>query len=108
MNGNKYRKANVFYDNDLAGIIEEIDEGYQFVYDHEFLKRNISISLSLPHKEKIHQSKELFPFFEGLIAEGWFLKVICSTLKIDENDKFGILIKSCSDCIGAVSVKEID
>ncbi|MGC9367850.1 MAG: HipA N-terminal domain-containing protein [bacterium] len=108
MNGNNFRKAQVFYDDKLAGIIEEIDEGYRFTYNDEFLKKKISISLSLPHKEKIHQSKELFPFFEGLIAEGWFLKVICSTLKVDENDKFGILIKSCSDCIGAVSVKEFD
>lgn len=108
MKGNNYRKAQVYYNKDLAGIIEEIDEGFRFTYDDEFLKKNISISLSLSHKEKIHQSEELFSFFEGLLAEGWFLKVICSTLKIDENDKFGILIKSCSDCIGAVSVKEID
>ncbi len=108
MRDNNYRKAKVYFKNDFAGILEEINGGYRFTYNDEFLKKNISISISLPCKIKIHQSKELFPFFEGLLAEGWFLKVICSTLKIDENDKFGILIKSCSDCIGAVSVKEIE
>jgi len=46
----------------------------------------------------------LFAFFEGLIPEGWLLDIAVTTWKINKNDRMGLLLACCRDCIGAVSV----
>lgn len=104
---NAMRKANVFYDNELAGYLAETPSGYTFQYDPEFLKKNIPISVSLPPREEPYQSKELFPFFKGLLPEGWYLNIVSTTQKIDSKDSFGMLIGTASaDTIGAVTVRK--
>ncbi len=101
------RKAQVFYNNELAGYLEETSEGYNFQYDSEFLKKNIPISISLPPKEDPYESKELFPFFKGLLPEGWYLNIVSVTQKIDSKDAFGVLIGTAGvDTIGAVTVRK--
>ena len=54
-----------------------------------------------------YTSKTLFPFFDGLIPEGWMLQVVSRNWKINIQDRFGLLIVSCKDCIGNVSIKEV-
>lgn len=99
------RKAQVFYKNELAGYITETPDGYTFQYDHAFFKKNIPISMSLPPREKPYHSKELFPFFKGLLPEGWYLDIVSATQKVDSKDSFGLLLASASgDTIGAVTV----
>ena len=66
----KFRQAQVFYKNELAGYLQETQEGYIFQYDKEFLKENIPVSISLPPREEPYKAKELFPFFKGLLPEG--------------------------------------
>ncbi len=102
------RKAIVFYKNELAGYLTETPKGYTFQYDHEFLKKDIPISISLlPGKEPYH-AKELFPFFKGLLPEGWYLNIVCATQKVDSKDSFGLLLASASgDTIGAVTVRRV-
>lgn len=101
------RKARVFYRDELAGYLTETSRGYTFQYDPEFLKKNIPISISLPPREGPYQSKELFPFFKGLLPEGWYLNIVCATQKIDNKDSFGLLIGTASaDTIGAVTVRK--
>ncbi|MFH1223908.1 MAG: HipA N-terminal domain-containing protein, partial [Pseudomonadota bacterium] len=74
-------------------------------YDHEFLKNGTAISASLPLSETPYRAKELFPFFKGLLPEGWYLQIVSMTQKIDENDHFGLLLASTNtDTIGAVTV----
>ena len=51
-------------------------------------------------------SSTLFPFFDGLIPEGWLLHVISRNWKIDRTDRFGLLLKACKDPIGNVSIME--
>ena len=46
----------------------------------------------------------LFPFFDGLIPEGWLLEVAEKSWKIDQRDRMSLLLACCKDCIGAVSV----
>ena len=53
------------------------------------------------------KNKTLFPFFDGLIPEGWMLQVVSRNWKINIQDRFGLLIVSCKDCIGNVSIKEV-
>lgn len=101
------RKAKVFYSDELAGYLAEASDGYTFQYDPEFLKKNIPISMSLPPREEPYRSKELFPFFKGLLPEGWYLDIVSATQKIDSKDSFGMLIGTASaDTIGAVTVRK--
>ena len=103
------RKAQVFYNNELAGYLTEAPEGYIFQYDSEFLKNNIPISISLPPREESYQSKELFSFFKGLLPEGWYLNIVSATQKVDSRDSFGVLISTASsDTIGAVTVRKVE
>lgn len=103
------RKAQVFYKDELAGDITETQKGYTFQYDHEFLKKNIPISISLPPREEPYRSNELFPFFKGLLPEGWYLNIVSATQKVDNKDSFGLLLASASgDTIGAVTVRRVE
>ena len=99
-------KALVEYKGKAAGILEETDEGYEFRYDKEYLADAAAapVSLTLPLSEKPYKSPVLFPFFEGLIPEGWLLDVALRNTDISELDRFSLLLLCCKDCIGAVSV----
>ena len=104
----QFRKGQVFYNKDLAGYISETKDGYVFEYDKEFLKKNIPISTSLPPREELYTSNELFNFFKGLLPEGWYLDIVTATQKVDREDVFGLLLCTTNvDTIGAVTVKEI-
>lgn len=106
---NALRKAKVFYENEFAGYITETQDDYTFQYDREFFKKNIQISISLPPREKPYHSKELFPFFKGLLPEGWYLNIVSATQKVDSKDSFGLLLASASaDTIGAVTVIKVE
>lgn len=103
------RKAKVFYNDELAGYLSEATGGYTFEYDPEFLKKNISIAVSLPARAEPYRSKELFPFFRGLLPEGWYLDIVSQTQKIDSKDYFGLLIGTASmDTAGSVTVQKVD
>lgn len=103
------RKAQVFYSNELAGYLTETPEGYIFKYDPGFLKKKIPLSMSLLPREEPYESKELFPFFKGLLPEGWYLNIVSATQKVDSKDAFGVLIGTAVvDTIGAVTVRKVD
>ena len=96
----------VFVRNIFAGILKETDEGYSFKYNEDYLKNYDSpISLTMPLKEEEYTSNILFPFFDGLIPEGFLLNVAIDNWKIDEKDRFGILLLTCEDTIGDVSIR---
>ena len=103
------RKADVFMHGCLAGMLEEHDHGYVFSYASEYLDRKdaVAVSLSLPLRPEPYEDKRLFPFFDGLIPEGWLLDIAEDTWKINPRDRMGLLLTCCRDCIGAVSVNPI-
>lgn len=103
-----YRKANIYVNEVKAGILEETDTGYQFQYLNEYLKQNSAepVSLTLPLREVPYESNVLFPFFDGLIPEGWLLDVVEQTWKVNPKDRMGLLVVSCRDTIGNISVRE--
>ncbi len=105
----EYRTAQVYVRGKLAGLLRETDEGYSFSYDSDYLSsENPSpVSLTLPLTEKPYTSKTLFAFFDGLIPEGWLLDVVVHNWKLNEKDRFGILLAACKDPIGNVSVMEV-
>lgn len=100
------KKALIQYKGKDAGILLETDEGYEFRYDKVYLSRAEAepVSLTLPLTEKSYKSPILFPFFDGLIPEGWLLDVALRNTDISELDRFSLLLLCCKDCIGAVSV----
>lgn len=99
------RQANVMFKNRLAGVIEETGLGYRFTYDSGYLKDGTPIGVVFPLRGQPYESPTLFPFFKGLLSEGWLRAIVCQTLKIDPKDEFGLLIKTCGDCIGAVWIQ---
>ncbi|TSA30729.1 MAG: phosphatidylinositol kinase [Ignavibacteriales bacterium] len=103
------KQAEIYYNNELAGYLIYTNQEYIFQYDEKYFNDGTkpSISLSLPKTELEHRSKILFPFFFGLLAEGDQKYLQCRKLKIDENDHFTRLIKTASNTIGAISVKEV-
>jgi serine/threonine-protein kinase HipA len=102
------RKAKVYINKELAGYLIENENGYSFLYDKDYLTGSIAkpISLTLPLKDKPHVSKTMFPFFDGLIPEGWLLEIAEKNWKLNARDRMGLLLACCRDCIGAVSIEE--
>lgn len=103
------RKAIVKIHNKRCGLLYETDQEFVFEYDEEYLKdpNSVSISMRLPISQKTYKSNVLFPFFDGLIPEGWILDIYVSKWKLDITDRFGLLLKLTEDPIGAVSVEEV-
>lgn len=103
------RKAKVLYKDLLAGYLYEVEGGFEFVYDKDYLGSGPPISISLPLRAAPYFSKTLFSFFKGLAPEGWYLHIVSSTAKVDKNDDFGILLTTSSaDTIGAVTIHRIE
>ena len=103
-----FRKAYVYVRNTFAGILSETDSGYRFAYDEDYLRSEdaSAVSLTLPLRDEPYDSGTLFPFFDGLIPEGWLLGVVSRNWKIDTKDRFGLLLVACKDGIGNVSIAE--
>ncbi|QTA90871.1 HipA N-terminal domain-containing protein [Desulfonema magnum] len=103
---NRKKKGNVYLRDHKAGLLEMTRTGYRFTYYKNYLSLPNAqpVSLTLPLREKPYESKKLFSFFFGLLPEGWFLDITCRTLKIDPKNKFDLLLATCGDCVGAVTV----
>lgn len=104
------RSGKVYYNNHFAGIISETNEGeYVFQYTAQYVKDypHAFITFSMPVTNKPYSDKRLFSFFEGLIPEGWLLDIASSNWKINKNDRMGLLLACCQNCIGAVHVEPI-
>ena len=101
------REGIVFVRNEKAGLIRETDEGYEFSYYADYLEKEsaLPVSLTLPLTYDTYKSNTLFPFFDGLIPEGWLLNVVERNWKISGKDRFGLLLVTCGDCIGDVRIE---
>ena len=103
------KQAIVFLRNIKAGRLTEDENGYTFEYNTEYLStaNAEAISLTLPLSNRPYHDKVLFPFFDGLIPEGWLLDIAEKNWKIDTRDRMSLLLACCKDCIGAVGVEPI-
>ena len=104
------KQAHVYVNNSLAGVLTEDDLGYEFRYYSDYLKSEgaNAVSLTMPLSVKPYRDKVLFPFFDGLIPEGWLLDIAEQSWKISARDRFSLLLACCKDCIGNVSVIPVD
>jgi len=103
------RKAEIKIHDQTAGWLSQDENGYHFIYDAGYLKFSGAepVSLTLPLQEMPFSSKMLFPFFDGLIPEGWLLDIAERNWKLNTRDRMGLLLACCRDCIGAVSVHPV-
>ena len=104
------RQGKVYYNEHFAGIITETDDGeFVFQYDTGYVDEHAGefITFTMPVNENKYTEKRLFPFFEGLIPEGWLLDIASENWRINKNDRMGLLLACCQNCIGAVSVVPI-
>ena len=101
------RKAQIYYNGTVAGILNETSDGeYIFKYNDDYVANHPDqfITFTMPVITKPYKENRLFPFFEGLIPEGWLLDIASKNWKINPNDRMGLLLACCKNCIGAVSV----
>lgn len=103
------KQAAVWCRGRRAGTLTEDAVGYTFVYDADYLDSADAeaVSLTLPLRHEPYHDKVLFPFFDGLIPEGWLLDIAGKNWKIDVRDRMALLLACCKDCIGAVGVEPI-
>lgn len=105
------RKAKVYSNGTVAGVLTETDEGnYTFQYEDSYLADTTlkAIALSLPKQSEVFISPYLFPFFYNMLSEGANKASQCMSLKIDENDAFGLLLATAShDTIGAITIQRL-
>jgi len=104
------RKAEIKMQDTRAGWLTQDEDGYHFVYDKSYLEKGTGepVSLTLPQQEDAYTSNVLFPFFDGLIPEGWLLDIAERNWKLNPRDRMGLLLACCKDCIGAVSVHPVN
>ena len=100
------KEAKVKMHSRTAGWLVHDEDGYHFQYDEKYLESDIAepVSLTLPLQKVPFTSKVMFPFFDGLIPEGWLLDIAKKNWKLNPRDRMGLLMAFCKDCIGAVSI----
>ncbi len=103
------RQAEIYRKGLLAGILTEDGGEYRFCYDEGYLKGQDAqpVSLTLPLQTEAYVSPVLFPFFDGLIPEGWLLDVALRNTDISMLDRMSLLLLCCKECIGSISVVSI-
>jgi len=99
----------VYFKERLAGYLRKEENIFVFQYDKKYLKLKDStpISWNFPLQNSPFTANTLFPFFEGLVAEGWFLDAQSKIQKIDKTDYFSLLLENGADLIGAVTIKKV-
>lgn len=100
------RQAEKYRKDILTGVLTEDGGEYRFCYDEAYLSREDArhVSLTLPLQAETFVSHMLFPFFDGLILEGWLLDVALRNTDISILDRMSLLLLCCKECIGSVSV----
>jgi serine/threonine-protein kinase HipA len=101
------RTARVLVAGLQAGTLTEDSDGYHFAYRAEYLALQdaMAVSLTLPLRAEAYHSDMLFPFFDGIIPEGWILAIAEKNWKLNPRDRMGLLLACCRDTIGAVSIE---
>lgn len=105
-----FRRGLVRLDGEPAGTIEETATGSRFTYAGDWLARPDAapVSLTLPLRSTPYESTDgLHPFFDNLLPEGALLHLAIQALQLPWNDRFGVLLGTCGDCVGAVEIEPL-
>jgi serine/threonine-protein kinase HipA len=97
----------VYYKDIYAGRLQEEPGGrVVFTYDPTYIEKNQpAIAFTLPARaEPFISERGLHPFFDNLVAEGWFRNAQAKALGVNPNNRFALLLGFGYDLAGAVSV----
>lgn len=99
-------RAKIYISGEFCGVLTENAEGYHFQYDANYLASENAVALSptMPLQSEPFVKEFMFPVFDGLIPEGWMLKIVDRSWKINPRDRMKLLLLCCKDCIGNISV----
>jgi serine/threonine-protein kinase HipA len=99
------RKAEIYQQGKLAGILEEIDQNnYRFTYTSGYTGEPISLALKV--REVPYEFNKFPSLFEGLLPEGMQLEALLRKYKVDKNDMFQQLLIVGLDVVGSLTVQE--
>lgn len=100
------KKGLVYKKEIFAGTIWENEDGYFFQYDEKYLANPQygPVSRTLPLRRELFTDRNMIPFFDGLIPEGWLLKIAIDNWKLNPRDRMSLLLTLCRDCIGDISI----
>lgn len=100
----------VYFKDIYAGRLQEEPGGRcVFTYDPTYLasEQPAAIAHTLPLRAEAYVSERgLHPFFDNLMAEGWFRNAQARALGIDPGSRFALLLGFGHDLAGAVSVED--
>ena len=79
------KQGKIYLYNQYVGLLTEDETGFTFAYDADYLASSQAeaVSLTLPLSNEPYHDTVLFPFFDGLIPEGWLLNIAESSWKIN-------------------------
>jgi serine/threonine-protein kinase HipA len=100
------RKAKVYVKGVETGILTELKQGKEYVFEYHDGYDGLEISRTMPTKGKVYKFDIFPPFFDGLLPEGLQLEGLLKIKKIDKYDYFSQLIAVGEDLVGVVTVKE--
>ena len=102
------KKGFVYKKDKLAGSVWEDENGCYFQYNETYLKKPVygAVSKTLPLRSEVFTDENMLPFFDGLIPEGWLLKIAIDNWKLNPRDRMSLLLTLCKDCIGDISIIE--
>ena len=100
------KKGSVYKKDKLSGIIWEDENGCHFQYTKSYLQNPVygAVSKTLPLRQEEFLDKNMLPFFDGLIPEGWLLQIAIDNWKLNPRDRMTLLLTLCKDCIGDISI----
>lgn len=104
------RKAIVNFKGISAGILTENEAGFEFRYEDIYFQNvtQQAVSVTIPKNQQTFTYPSLFPVFYNMLPEGANKEMICRSLRIDENDFFGLLLATAQyDTIGAITITPI-
>lgn len=105
------RRAIVKFKDIPAGILAENELGFEFKYDDIYFQNSVqrAVSVTMPKTQQTYIHPSLFPIFYNMLPEGANKEIICRSLRIDENDFFGLLLATAQyDTIGAITIIPIN
>lgn len=102
------KKGFVYKKNILAGTIWEDENGTSFQYHETYLKKTLygAVSKTLPLRLEVFTEQTMIPFFDGLIPEGWLLKIAVDNWKLNPKDRMSLLLTLCKDGVGDISIED--
>jgi serine/threonine-protein kinase HipA len=100
------RKAEVYQQGKLAGILEELEGArWRFIYAESFTGQ--PVSLTMPVAKRVYEVDHFPSVFEGLLLEGVQLEAMLRRYKLDRGDLFGQLVVAGHDLVGSLTVNEV-